>query len=207
MSYILDALKRADAERERGVVPGLHAQQLTPAEVETNTGSRTRLWLVIAVVIFAGAAISGLWSRRFAPITIPQAAVTAAVTAAPPATTAQSIAVSTPAVAIAEPASRPAIATATPAPPAVTLPKPAAISPRPQNEPSLAELADDVRRQIPPMAITGAVYSDNPGQRLLLINGLVLSQGGAAAPEVTLEEIGEHSSVFSSRGTRFRVAH
>ena len=26
MSYILDALKRADSERERGVVPGLHAQ-------------------------------------------------------------------------------------------------------------------------------------------------------------------------------------
>ena len=27
MSYILDALRRADAERERGAVPSLHAQQ------------------------------------------------------------------------------------------------------------------------------------------------------------------------------------
>ena len=28
MSYILDALKKADAERERGHVPGLHTQTL-----------------------------------------------------------------------------------------------------------------------------------------------------------------------------------
>ena len=30
MSYILDALKRADAERERGAVPGLHSQTAAP---------------------------------------------------------------------------------------------------------------------------------------------------------------------------------
>ena len=28
MSYILDALRRADSERERGAVPGLHAQSM-----------------------------------------------------------------------------------------------------------------------------------------------------------------------------------
>jgi len=33
MSYILDALRRADAERSRGAVPGLHAQGL-PADLE-----------------------------------------------------------------------------------------------------------------------------------------------------------------------------
>ena len=32
MSYILDALQRADAERERGTVPGLHAQPLGAPE-------------------------------------------------------------------------------------------------------------------------------------------------------------------------------
>lgn len=31
MSYILDALRRADAERQRGAVPGLHAQPLSAA--------------------------------------------------------------------------------------------------------------------------------------------------------------------------------
>ena len=71
----------------------------------------------------------------------------------------------------------------------------------------LSDLSEDIRRQIPPLAITGSVYSDNPGQRLLLINNQVLSQGSLAAPDVKLEEIQAKSSVFSFRGTRFRVAH
>jgi len=73
--------------------------------------------------------------------------------------------------------------------------------------PLLSELSEDIRRQIPPLAITGAVYSENPGQRLLLVNKQVLTQGSLAAPEVNLEEIRAQSSVFSFRGTRFRVAH
>jgi general secretion pathway protein B len=60
---------------------------------------------------------------------------------------------------------------------------------------------------MPPLAITGAVYSDNPAQRLLLINGQVLPQGSTVTPEVTLEDIGERHSVLSFRGTRFRLAH
>jgi len=51
------------------------------------------------------------------------------------------------------------------------------------------------------------VYSSNPGQRLLLVNNLVLPQGAQAAPEVTLEEIRPKSSVFSFRGSRFQLAH
>lgn len=73
--------------------------------------------------------------------------------------------------------------------------------------PLLSELSEDIRRQIPPLAITGAVYSENPGQRLLLVNKQVLTQGSLVAPEVSLEEIRAQSSVFSFRGTRFRVAH
>ena len=57
------------------------------------------------------------------------------------------------------------------------------------------------------MTITGVVYSDNPGQRLLLVNNQVLPQGSLAAPDVTLDEIGAKSSRFSFRGTRFRLMH
>ena len=69
------------------------------------------------------------------------------------------------------------------------------------------ELPEDLRRQIPPLAITGSVYSSNPDKRLLLVNNQVLAQGSLAAPEVTLEQIQAKSSVFSYRGTRFRVTH
>ena len=71
----------------------------------------------------------------------------------------------------------------------------------------LSEIPDDLRSQVPPLAITGAVYSNNPTQRLLLVNNQVLTQGSVAAPELTLEEIRPTSSVFSFRGTRFRLAH
>jgi len=73
--------------------------------------------------------------------------------------------------------------------------------------PLLSELPEDIRRQIPPLGISGAVYSDNPAQRLLLVNGQVLGQGSLAAPDVTLVEIRASSSEFSFRGTRFRIAH
>jgi len=40
MSYILDALRRADAERERGAVPSLHAKQYAslPSDEEPRVG-------------------------------------------------------------------------------------------------------------------------------------------------------------------------
>ena len=58
MSYILDALRRADAERSRGVVPGLHAQGV-PADLEPAARDyRPLIWaaggagaLLVAVVV------------------------------------------------------------------------------------------------------------------------------------------------------------
>ena len=85
-----------------------------------------------------------------------------------------------------------------------TPPPPAAAS---ADLPLLSELPDNIRRQIPAMAINGVVYSDNPGQRVLLVNQQVLTQGRQAVPDVKLEEIRPHSSVFSFQGTRFRLAH
>jgi len=47
VSLILDALRRADSERERerGAVPGLHAQQMEPAAAETTAAVRALPWL------------------------------------------------------------------------------------------------------------------------------------------------------------------
>jgi general secretion pathway protein B len=73
--------------------------------------------------------------------------------------------------------------------------------------PWLAELPEETRRQVATLTITGAVYSENPSQRLLLVNGQVLPQGSLVVPEVTLEEIRERHSVFNFRGTRFRLTH
>lgn len=230
MSYILDALKRADAERERGAVPGLYARQLTHATAKTAPNALKRLWLAGAVVVALGVMAAGLWLWRAPAPALRQAAVEPALTEPkPPAPLTPALAL--PAVAApappaeATPAPQPVVPLPTPvasAAPAVTpiapttpaaLPKPSplpvakASAATPAAVAPLGELPEELRRQIPPLLITGAVYSESPGQRLLLVNNQVLAQGSLAAPEVNLEEIGAKSSIFSFRGTRFRLTH
>jgi len=227
MSYILDALKRADAERERGAVPGLYARQLTNATAKTAPNALKRLWLAGAVVVALGVMAAGLWLWRAPLVTLPQAAVDrVSVMPRQPAPMAQPVVAPPPPVEAA-PAPAPVAQAPAPvasAPPAVTpiaparpaalptpLPLPVAkASAAPATQATitlLSELPEEIRRQIPPLLITGAVYSESPGQRLLLVNNQVLAQGSLAAPEVNLEEIGAKSSVFSFRGTRFRLTH
>ena len=228
MSYILDALKRADAERERGAVPGLHARQATGPAFQAARSRQQRAWMTAAALLgLAGLAATSLWIWQR-----PEAAVRLAVVE--PAAPQPSVLMAQPAPVVlpkpmpAAPAAvvpsvpPPAPAASRPAPSARATPAPAPPPPRPKADPvarqassqaappavrPFSDLSEELRRQIPPLAITGSVYSNSPGKRLLLVNNQVLAQGSLAAPEVTLEEIQAKSSVFSFRGTRFRVAH
>jgi len=219
MSYILDALKRADTERERGNVPGLHTRQLATLSGQTVPAASRSLWLAIAAVVALAGIGVGLWVWQ-TPAELPRSVILKPVVASPPVSVAVAPSVA-PTAALPEisasvtPKAAPTIAapTATPTPPK-TKPKPgpAAAPAAPASAdltavPLLSELSDDLRRQVPALTITGAVYAKNPAQRLLLVNNLVLTQGALAAPEVKLEEIQPRSAVFSFRGTRFRVVH
>ena len=98
MSYILDALRRAEAERQRGTVPGLHAQPATgtlPARPDgpgtAQRGWRPGTW-ALAGLLLAGllAAAAGLgWLLKPAPapvvVTLPSALPPVAVRSAMPA--------------------------------------------------------------------------------------------------------------------------
>jgi general secretion pathway protein B len=220
MSYILDALKRADAERERGVVPGLYARQLTSAGATKRTAGSKLILIACGTALLLGAMAVALWLGRAAPDSSPRVVpdLTAAKPAPAPvvrpsevvATLQTPVQQQAPALAATPPpAPAPAVAAipATTAPAAPTPKATASTPPVSAAAPLLAELSDDIRRQIPALSITGAVYSDNPGQRLLLVNNQVLPQGSLAAPEVTLEVIGTKSSTFSFRGNRFRLQH
>ncbi|QIM51895.1 general secretion pathway protein GspB [Hydrogenophaga crocea] len=96
MSYILDALRRADAERERGRVPGLHTQ-VPPtrtgdaARSGAGRGAR-RPWrlALLLIALFALLAVAAGWwfGRGSAPVTAqapaPAPAPAPAVATAPP---------------------------------------------------------------------------------------------------------------------------
>jgi general secretion pathway protein B len=228
MSYILDALKRADAERERGAVPGLQSRHAAMPAAKAGCHPQNRLWLAAAALALGGTA-AGLWLWQQPSGTERLAAVEPAVAtppplaqpvlppprpapALPPAETAPRVAASSPpAVVRAAPRPVPAASAVAVQPPPRPRPEPVArTAPTPAAPTAvrlLSDLPEDLRRQIPPLAITGTVYSANPDKRLLLVNNQVLSQGSLAAPGLTLEEIQAKSSVFSFRGTRFRVAH
>ncbi|MBE2262571.1 MAG: hypothetical protein IAE92_07505, partial [Burkholderiaceae bacterium] len=67
MSYILDALKRADADRQRGQVPGLHAQPASPGTpIDPGSPSRS-LWLGAAGALSLGGLALLWWFWRSPP--------------------------------------------------------------------------------------------------------------------------------------------
>lgn len=72
MSYILDALKRADAERERGHVPGLHTRTTpefdTPAGGAGGMAQRGRL-IALAALLAVGGVV--WWWLQAAPPAVP----------------------------------------------------------------------------------------------------------------------------------------
>jgi len=69
----------------------------------------------------------------------------------------------------------------------------------------MADLPESLRRQMPAITISGAVYSDSPPEWTLVVNDQVLGRGGMVAPELRLEEVSGSSAVFSFRGQRFRM--
>lgn len=242
MSYILDALKRADTERERGAVPGLYARQVINPSRTAGRNAGERLWIGLAVsLLVLGLVAAGLYflrptaeptlPRPAPPATAQAAPSPASPTAAPPSAAptpaavaaaaqprpqmAQPLALARPAptplvasvapsVASAQTAPAPATPTATPSPAGAIS---AVVAPPLPSTPLLADLPEELRRQIPSLTITGVVFSDAPGQRLLLVNNQVMTQGSPVAPELMLIEVGAKSSVFSFRGNRFRLPH
>ena len=62
MSLILDALRKADAERERGSVPSLHSQPVVPLSAESPPKpARRPAWLWIAIGVAVGLLGTVVW--------------------------------------------------------------------------------------------------------------------------------------------------
>ncbi len=240
MSYILDALKKADAEREQGQVPGLH----TPTgHTDLSDGPQLRtppLWVMglgaLLVLIALGAV--WLWPRPVAviataptqpqslpagPVAEPEPTPAPALTPAPESRPEASATANRAGNETSRPAPE---ATPTPPPsrppraePAITRPvAPAAprapihVDPAPAPTPSskvptLAELPDEVRRSLPSLSVSGAMYSDSPANRMLLINNRVFHEGDQPVAGLVLEEIRLKSAVFRYRGTRYAVSY
>ena len=54
---------------------------------------------------------------------------------------------------------------------------------------TLSELPEDVRAGLPALTVGGAMYSQTPANRMLIINGQVFREGDTLAPGLVLEQI------------------
>lgn len=214
MSYILDALRRAEAdrERERGTVPSLHAQP-APDGTPPRAGSLPR-WLPWAgggLLLMAGVGAGVWWAGK--PQEAPVAA-SAPVPAAAPVASAVLPAAPVPAPVIA-PAPAPAAAASVspylpPVPPPVVAAPAPAPAPRaapavePVRLPLFSELPEATRRELPRLALGGSVYSDDPRSRLVVINGEVLHEGARLGNDLVLEQIRPRELVLRYKGQPYR---
>ncbi len=83
MSYILDALQKAEAERERGRVPGLKSQLVLPVRRERASAPALRPWHLVGGLALVLLAL-GIWWWTAAPDAAPAAPLDAPATSAPP---------------------------------------------------------------------------------------------------------------------------
>jgi len=251
MSYILDALRRADAERTRGAVPGLHAQNV-PADGEPAARSFSPLvWgagaagaLLVAVLLVI---VFGPWRTQTdarvatgplapAPELAPPPREAAPATTAPgELPPAQPGAIDPGAQPVEPPMGRqharppaympppqgvpaaPRVATlepraVAPAPPPVEhygapiAQAPASTPARPAAIPGVNDLPADVRAQLPRLNVGGAIYSDTPSARMVILNGQVFHEGEKPAADTVLEQIRLKSAILNFRGQRYEVA-
>ena len=170
MSYILDALQRADAERGRGNVPGLHARQL-PTALEEAAAARTGLrrplvWGGLLVLVLA-ATVAGLWMWRSpaspsAPVVTATASQTAPATtpvAGPPLPAAVPVVPAVPVAPVVSPAA-PTAPTATP--PAALAPSAPASVGAPPAPPATVQAAAVARAAPQPAPTAPPAASDTP---------------------------------------------
>lgn len=220
MSYVLDALRRAESERQRGSVPSLHAQSHVAPDLREAAPSVARgRWVVaglIGLLVVAAAVWWGWATPNVAPPTsavvttptFPLAAPPPSPSAAPPlrplpapAPAARSLAV--------PPAARPlAAAPQTPSPAsAAPVPASTAMAAAAGRVPRLQDLPEPLRRQVPALVFGGATDSPEPSARMLIINGQVWREGDELASGLTLERIALRSAVFRVRDQRFEVTY
>lgn len=231
MSYILEALRRAEAQRQQQsaeppglgsangigvpVVPPPAAPDPAPAAAGPASGRAGWLAGSVAVAVLGLAAVVVLQATR--PATgpapaspAPTAASETPTTAAPPPPTAMP-APPPPTEAAPAPILQPAPAPA-PAPVPVQeaarpAPPPTTARPTSAAVPRYGDLPESVRSTLPAISVQGVTWSENPALRHLIVNGRVLQEGQSIGPEHVLEQIGRDGSVLNHRGQRYRIGH
>ncbi|MBC7699545.1 general secretion pathway protein GspB [Aquabacterium sp.] len=226
MSYILDALRRADSERERGaVVPSIHAPPVPPVADDPKPQRGSQLLLLVGVIVVLLLALAGLLAWHLMSGKEP-----AQATDQPPPMQA-TMPLPAPAPVLAPPVQRPSPSPQTQPPlgaapilsvptrpvptrpvPAARVVMPTAPIPAPTADADTriytpSELPPNLQRDLPKLVIGGAMYSETPANRMLIINSQVFHEGDKLTPDLVLQEIRLKSAVLKYKGYRYGVSY
>ncbi|MDE2048495.1 MAG: general secretion pathway protein GspB [Betaproteobacteria bacterium] len=70
----------------------------------------------------------------------------------------------------------------------------------------LADLPPEVRKELPPLTLSGYIHADQPGDRLLAINDKLVRIGDEVVPGLQVVSLAPGYVVLAYKGWRFRVA-
>lgn len=212
MSFILDALRKSELERQRQSGPSIAE---LPVAHDDRRLPRALLAIGVLLVINVGVLLFFLLrDTGAAPPAVETASTAVAVAAAPVAVTpipAQAdVAPAGDLPVVDAPVTEPeTMAEATlppPAPDPTLLPEASVTySPGPAESlpPPVADLPAQVTAGLPELSMDLHIYSDDPAKRAVFINGRRYQRGGVLVEGPTVEEINREGAVLSYRGQRF----
>lgn len=191
MSFILDALKKAESERNRRVAPVLMDARIAPPRRGLPGWA-----LVLGVVLLVNLAVVAWLLLRTPPHT-PARTTEALEPVAPPPAYAPVVQASQP----------PAIL------PEQPVPQPAALPPPPVQESGTADsdalpTLEELRYAgitLPDLQLDLHIYDPAPGRRSVLLNSQRLREGDYTSNGVKLERITPAGVVLEAGGRRFRL--
>jgi general secretion pathway protein B len=215
MSYILDALRKSDQQRQRGTTPTLPTAPATAAEPKQP--AFLMYGLLAATLLGAGMVVG--WLRPWQP---EQPALAVQPSAARPLESGPHQTAPAPQPALPIMTRKPGLVQELPAP--ATPSKALIASPEksqtplpekpaktglndPAREPRVMAMADlplSIQQEIPNLPISLHAYSVKPKDRLVSIDNRLLREGESPAPGIRLEQITPDGMIFSYKGYLFR---
>lgn len=203
MSYILEALKKSEQERKRGDVPDLQTVHLP---VFAQSQSHKWPYVVIVSLLLVLAFVLGMlmkWNDDDAIAEIPPANTQSKQNTFQ----VEQQVVEHAAATLAEVKTEQVVKTdaVSDTDPVVNRPIEQAPSLEMDSAPHLSEMPSLIQQAIPNMTFAGHVYSSNPAQRSVIINGHAMSEGDVIINNLRIEQITHSGVVFNFEGQLFRI--
>jgi len=201
MSYILDALKKSEQDRGKGAVPGVQTVHSSSLNYHQE---KKPVWPWFLVALIAINLVAVIYFIQTKDNKEPMAAIQPETITETPAQKKQSVTTPT-ATASIPPTAVVAAQKETPAFENQIIQQTETIEPIFETV-DLYDLPLNVRQHIPALEFSAHVYSTNPLQRSLVINGQFMEEGSQVNNELVLTEITSDGAVFDFQGYRFSTS-